>query len=85
MLLHQGAAAFTLWTGQPAPVALMQEKLAEARAQAEREAQAARAQAQALETAEQERVAAVQRAGLTFTTVSRGLAGKPAPGAGRPA
>lgn len=33
MLLHQGAAAFTLWTGQPAPVALMQEKLAEARAQ----------------------------------------------------
>ena len=32
MLLHQGAAAFTLWTGQPAPVELMQEKLAEARA-----------------------------------------------------
>jgi shikimate dehydrogenase len=32
MLLHQGAAAFTLWTGQPAPLALMQEKLAEARA-----------------------------------------------------
>jgi shikimate dehydrogenase len=29
MLLHQGAAAFTLWTGQPAPIALMQEKLAE--------------------------------------------------------
>lgn len=29
MLLHQGAAAFTLWTGQPAPVALMHEKLAE--------------------------------------------------------
>jgi shikimate dehydrogenase len=33
MLLHQGAAAFTLWTGQPAPLALMQEKLADARAQ----------------------------------------------------
>ena len=32
MLLHQGAAAFTLWTGQPAPLVLMQAKLAEARA-----------------------------------------------------
>jgi shikimate dehydrogenase len=32
MLLNQGAAAFTLWTGQPAPLALMQSKLAEARA-----------------------------------------------------
>jgi shikimate dehydrogenase len=32
MLLHQGAAAFTLWTGQPAPPGLMQTKLAEARA-----------------------------------------------------
>jgi shikimate dehydrogenase len=32
MLLHQGAAAFTLWTGQAAPLELMQEKLAEARA-----------------------------------------------------
>jgi shikimate dehydrogenase len=32
MLLHQGAAAFTLWTGQPAPIELMQQKLAEARA-----------------------------------------------------
>ncbi len=29
MLLHQGAAAFTLWTGQAAPVALMHEKLTE--------------------------------------------------------
>jgi shikimate dehydrogenase len=28
MLLHQGAAAFTLWTGQAAPVELMREKLA---------------------------------------------------------
>ncbi|HSW41348.1 MAG TPA: shikimate dehydrogenase [Patescibacteria group bacterium] len=27
MLLHQGAAAFTLWTGQAAPVELMREKL----------------------------------------------------------
>ena len=34
MLLHQGAAAFTLWTGQPAPVALMHEKLAESLAAA---------------------------------------------------
>ena len=32
MLLHQGAAAFTLWTGQAAPLDLMQAKLAEARA-----------------------------------------------------
>jgi shikimate dehydrogenase len=32
MLLHQGAAAFTLWTGQPAPLDVMQQKLAEARA-----------------------------------------------------
>ena len=32
MLLHQGAAAFALWTGQPAPLELMQAKLAEARA-----------------------------------------------------
>jgi shikimate dehydrogenase len=32
MLLHQGAAAFTLWTGQPAPLDLMQERLVEARA-----------------------------------------------------
>jgi shikimate dehydrogenase len=32
MLLHQGAAAFTLWTGQAAPLELMQGKLAEARA-----------------------------------------------------
>ena len=32
MLLHQGAAAFTLWTGQPAPLELMHQKLVEARA-----------------------------------------------------
>src|SRR5207253_10798706 len=32
MLLHQGAAAFTLWTGRPAPVELMQQALATARA-----------------------------------------------------
>ena len=32
MLLNQGAAAFTLWTGQPAPLELMQSKLVEARA-----------------------------------------------------
>ena len=32
MLLHQGAAAFTLWTGQPAPLDLMQRRLEEARA-----------------------------------------------------
>ena len=27
MLLHQGAAAFTLWTGQPAPLAVMRAAL----------------------------------------------------------
>lgn len=32
MLLHQGAAAFTLWTGQPAPLDVMSAALAEARA-----------------------------------------------------
>jgi shikimate dehydrogenase len=32
MLLHQGAAAFTLWTGKPAPLELMRHKLEEARA-----------------------------------------------------
>src|SRR4029453_7247346 len=31
MLLHQGAAAFTLWTGKPAPLELMQQKLHAAR------------------------------------------------------
>ncbi len=39
MLLHQGAAAFTLWTGQPAPLELMQSKLAEARARGLRSAE----------------------------------------------
>ncbi len=32
MLLNQGAAAFTLWTGQPAPIEVMHEALTEARA-----------------------------------------------------
>ncbi len=31
MLLHQGAAAFTLWTGQPAPIDVMHEALIAAR------------------------------------------------------
>ena len=39
MLLHQGAAAFTLWTGQPAPLDLMSEALAGARAQGLRSAE----------------------------------------------
>jgi shikimate dehydrogenase len=39
MLLHQGAAAFSLWTGQPAPIDLMQEKLGEARASGLRSAE----------------------------------------------
>ena len=32
MLLHQGAAAFTLWTGRPAPLDVMRAALATARA-----------------------------------------------------
>ncbi len=39
MLLHQGAAAFTLWTGVAAPLDLMQTKLAEARASGLRSAE----------------------------------------------
>ena len=31
MLLHQSAAAFTLWTGKPAPLKVMQERLDEVR------------------------------------------------------
>jgi hypothetical protein len=32
MLLHQGAASFSLWTGQAAPLELMADALAAARA-----------------------------------------------------
>ena len=39
MLLHQGAAAFTLWTGQPAPLQVMSEALAGARADGVRSAE----------------------------------------------
>jgi shikimate dehydrogenase len=39
MLLHQGAAAFTLWTGQPAPLEVMSRALAEARAEGVRSAE----------------------------------------------
>jgi shikimate dehydrogenase len=39
MLLHQGAAAFTLWTGQPAPLDVMTSALAEARAEGVRSAE----------------------------------------------
>ena len=45
MLLHQGAAAFTLWTGQPAPVELMGEALANARAKGLRSAEGEPAEA----------------------------------------
>ena len=33
MLLHQGAAAFSLWTGQPAPLGVMEAALTAARAE----------------------------------------------------
>ena len=39
MLLHQGAAAFTLWTGQPAPLEVMSQALADARADGVRSAE----------------------------------------------
>ena len=39
MLLHQGAASFTLWTGQPAPLDVMRVALADARAHGLRSAE----------------------------------------------
>ena len=39
MLLHQGAAAFALWTGSPAPLDVMAEALASARAEGVRSAE----------------------------------------------
>ena len=39
MLLHQGAAAFALWTGQPAPLEVMSQALADARAEGVRSAE----------------------------------------------
>jgi shikimate dehydrogenase len=51
MLLHQGAAAFTLWTGQPAPLELMGEALADARAKGLRSAEGEPAGAPATEPA----------------------------------
>jgi shikimate 5-dehydrogenase len=39
MLLHQGAAAFALWTGQPAPLEVMGQALSEARAEGVRSAE----------------------------------------------
>jgi shikimate dehydrogenase len=39
MLLHQGAAAFTLWTGMPAPVDVMQRALSAARSEGVRSAE----------------------------------------------
>jgi shikimate dehydrogenase len=39
MLLHQGAAAFALWTGQPAPLDVMSEALTRARAEGLRSAE----------------------------------------------
>jgi shikimate dehydrogenase len=47
MLLHQGAAAFTLWTGQPAPLEVMGAALADARAQGLRSAEGEPAAGQA--------------------------------------
>jgi regulator of protease activity HflC (stomatin/prohibitin superfamily) len=47
MLLHQTSAAFELWTGKPAPMDVLRERLAAARDEiaAEREAEAKRAKA----------------------------------------
>ncbi len=39
MLLHQGSASFSLWTGQPAPLEVMQVALADARAHGLRSAE----------------------------------------------
>ena len=51
MLLHQGAAAFTLWTGQPAPLELMARRLEEASAGGIRSAEGEPAGEAAPETA----------------------------------
>lgn len=45
MLLHQGAAAFTLWTGQPAPLDVMQAALEDARSRGLRSAEGEPAEA----------------------------------------
>ena len=47
MLLNQGAAAFTLWTGQPAPLDVMGAALADARAKGLRSAEGEPAAGQA--------------------------------------
>jgi shikimate 5-dehydrogenase len=39
MLLHQGASSFTLWTGQPAPLEVMQAALVDARSNGLRSAE----------------------------------------------
>jgi shikimate dehydrogenase len=67
MLLHQGAAAFTLWTGQPAPLELMQERLAEARAGGLRSAEGEPAGSGAANTAGE-----TATAGTTGTTGAAG-------------
>jgi shikimate dehydrogenase len=54
MLLHQGAAAFTLWTGQPAPLEIMAGALAEARAGGLRSAEGEPAGEEAATTAAEE-------------------------------
>jgi shikimate dehydrogenase len=51
MLLHQGAAAFTLWTGQPAPLEPMQAALEDARAKGVTSAEGEGGTAEAAEAA----------------------------------
>jgi shikimate dehydrogenase len=67
MLLHQGAAAFSLWTGRPAPLELMADALAAARAGG-------------LRSAEGE--PAGELAGEPAGEPAPGPAGQPAPGPG---
>ncbi len=52
MLLHQGAAAFTLWTGQPAPLEVMQAALQDARSRGLRSAEGEPAEAAGAASAE---------------------------------
>ncbi|MEA2610292.1 MAG: shikimate dehydrogenase [Chloroflexota bacterium] len=75
MLLHQGAAAFTLWTGQAAPLELMQAKLAEARAGGVRSAEGEPAGEATGDAASEATVSAASAVGAASAAATAGSAG----------